>query len=55
MALRLKYAQVNPCLMVMDPNIKSAIDCCYYELEKNETMLILATPSDIDRIYEIIT
>ena len=54
MALRLKYAQVNPCLMVMDSNIKSAIDCCYYELEKNETMLILTTPSEIDKIYDIV-
>ena len=52
MALRLKYANVNPSLIVMEGSIKNAIQCCYWELEKNETMLILTTPSLVDFIYE---
>ena len=51
MALRLKYSNLNPCLMVMDNKIKSAIQCCFYELEQNETMLILAVPSLLDEVY----
>ena len=54
MALRLKYANVNPSLIVMEGSIKNAIQCCYWELEKDETMLILATPSLIDEIYDIL-
>lgn len=54
MALRLKYANVNPSLIIMEGSIKNAIQCCYWELEKNETMLILSTPSLIDSIYEIL-
>ena len=54
MALRLKYANVNPYLIVMEGSIKNAIQCCYWDLEKNETMLILATPSSIESIYEIL-
>ena len=54
MALRLKYANVNPSLIVMEGSIRNAIQCCYWELEKDETMLIIATPSLIDNIYEIL-
>ncbi len=54
MALRLKYAGVNPGLIIMDSDIKNAIECCYYDLEKNENMLILASPSLIDEIYKIL-
>lgn len=54
MALRLKYANVNPSLIIMEGSIKNAIQCCYWELEKNETMLILTTPSLVDEIYEIL-
>ena len=50
MALRLKYSNVNPCLIVMDNNVKSAIQCCFYELEQNETMLILTVPSLLDEV-----
>lgn len=51
MALRIKYSGVNPSLMIMDSSVKNAIQCCYWELEKNETMLILTTPSLIEDIY----
>ncbi|MBR5304517.1 MAG: DUF1727 domain-containing protein [Candidatus Gastranaerophilales bacterium] len=51
-ALRLKYANVNPSLIVMEGSIKNAIQCCCWDLEKNETMLILTTPSLVDNIYE---
>ena len=54
MALRLKYAHVNPTLIVMDASVKNSIQCCYWELEKNENMLILTTPSLIDSIYSIL-
>lgn len=54
MALRLKYANVNPNLIVMDNSIKNAIKCCYWDLEKNETMLIISTPSLIGEIYDIL-
>lgn len=54
MALRLKYANVNPSLIVMEGSIRNAIQCCYWDLEKNETMLILSTPSLVDYIYEIL-
>ncbi len=54
MALRLKYANVNPSLIIMEGSIKNAIQCCYWDLEKNETMLILSSPSLIDEIYEIL-
>lgn len=52
MALRLKYADVNPCFLVMDSSVKSAIKTCLYELEEKEEMLILATPSTVDEVYE---
>lgn len=55
MALRLKYANVNPCLIVMDADIKTSIECCYYDLEENDSMLILATPSSVDSIYKILS
>ncbi len=54
MALRLKYSGINPCLIVMDSSVKRAINCCYYELEENETMLILASPSLEDEVYSSI-
>ena len=54
MALRLKNAGVNPCLIIMDGDIKSAIECCYYDLEEDDTMLILTVPSLITDIYKIL-
>ena len=54
MALRLKYANVNPSLIVMEGSVRNAIQCCYWELEKNETMLILTTPSLVDEVYDIL-
>lgn len=54
MALRLKYANVNPCLIVMDSDIKAAIECCYYDLEEKDSMLILTVPSLVDEIYKIL-
>lgn len=53
MALRLKYANINPCLLVMDGSIKSAVKTCLYELEEKEEMIIFATPSCINEIYNI--
>lgn len=54
MALRLKYAGVNPCLITMDSSIKSAIECCYWETEQNETIAIYTVPSLVDEIYRIL-
>jgi len=54
MALRIKYGGVNPALISMDISIKNAVKCCFYELERNEKMLILATPSTISDIYRIL-
>lgn len=51
MALRLKYAGVNPCLMIMDGVIKNALQCCFWELEQNETLLVLTTSSMVDEVY----
>ena len=52
MALRLKYAGLNPCLIVMDNSIKNSIKCCFWELEENEKMLILTVPSLVHEIYK---
>jgi hypothetical protein len=38
----------------MDGSIKNAIKCCYWDLEKNESMLIISSPSLINEIYEIL-
>ena len=54
MALRLKYAGVNPALISMDVSVKNAVKCCFYELEENERMLIFATPSVLSEVYEIL-
>ena len=54
MALRLKYANINPSLIIMDGSIKNAIKCCYWDLEKNESMLIISSPSLIEEIYDIL-
>ncbi len=54
MALRLKYAGVNPCLITMEQNIKSALTCCYFELRESENMLVLATPSNMKEIVEVL-
>lgn len=54
MALRLKYANVNPALIIMDSSLKNAIRCCYWELENSENMLILTVPSLLDEIYAIL-
>lgn len=54
MALRVKYAGVNPSLISMDISLKNTIKCCFYELEKSERMVILATPSLINDIYRIL-
>ncbi len=45
MALRLKYANINPSLIVMDQTINHAIECCFWELDEGENMLIITTPS----------
>ena len=50
MALRLKYANVNPSLIVMDQSINHAIECCYWDLEEDENMLIVTTPSLIKEV-----
>ena len=54
MALRLKYAGVNPSLISMDNQIKNSINSCYWALEKNEEMLILVVPSLIDEVYKFL-
>ena len=54
MALRIKYSGVNPCLMIMDSNVKSTVECCFYDLESNENMLVLTTPSLVDEVYSAI-
>lgn len=54
MALRLKYAGVNPSLISMDNQIKNSINSCYWALEKNEEMLILSVPSMIDEVYKFL-
>lgn len=54
MALRLKYAGINPCFLVMDGLIKSAVKTCLYELEQKEEMIIFTTPSNIDEIYSVL-
>ena len=51
MALRLKYAGVNPCLIIMDNSIKNSVKCCYWEAEENENIIIFAVPSAVNEIY----
>ena len=51
MALRLKYAGVNPCLIVMDNSIKNTIKSCYWDTEEDANIIIFATPSVLDEIY----
>lgn len=53
-ALRLKYAGVNPCLIVVDNSINNAIKCCYYDLEAGESMIIFSCPSALKDIKEIL-
>lgn len=53
-ALKLKYTGVNPSLIVIDQSIKNTVECCYWELEENEYMMILATPSLKDDICNIL-
>ena len=50
MALRLKYAGVNPSLITMDNQIKYSINSCYWALEKNEEMLIFTVPSSLNEV-----
>ena len=45
MALRLKYSGVNPTLIIMDQSINHAIECCFWDLDENENMLVISTPS----------
>lgn len=52
-ALKLKYSGINPSLIVIDASVKNTIECCYWELEENEYMLVLATPSLKDDICNI--
>ncbi len=52
MALRLKYAGVNPSLITMDNQVKNSINCCYWSLEKNEEMLIFVVPSMVREVYK---
>lgn len=54
MALKLKYSDVNPSFMVIDSKLKSAINCCYWDLEEDENMLILLSPSNEKSVLKII-
>jgi UDP-N-acetylmuramyl tripeptide synthase len=54
MALRLKYANVNPTLIVMDQSVSHAIECCFWDLDEDENMMIITTNSLVDDIYRII-
>ena len=54
MALRLKYSNVNPSLIVMDQSISHALECCFWDLDENENMLIIVTPSLVQNIYTAI-
>ncbi len=54
MALRLKYANVNPSFIIMDLLVKRAIESCFWELEENESMLILTVPSLAEDVYEVL-
>lgn len=51
MALRLKYAGIDPGFICMDTSIKNSIQCCFWDLESNEDMLILTVPSSLNSIY----
>ena len=50
MALRLKYAGVNPSLIIMEQSVSHAIECCFWDLTEGENMLIILTPSLIDSV-----
>lgn len=52
MALRLKYAGVNPSLISMDNQIKNSINSCRCAALKNEEIIILTVPSAVDEVYE---
>ena len=54
MALRLKYAGVNPCLLIMDGSVKSAVRTCLYELEEKEELIIFVVPSEIKEVYSVV-
>ncbi len=54
MALRLKYAGVNPCLIIVDNSISNSVKCCFYELEKHENMIVFSVPSAVKEIKEIL-
>lgn len=54
MALRLKYAGVNPSLINMEENIKTALICALYDLRENENLLILTVPSLMDEVVDIL-
>lgn len=53
-ALKLKYSNINPSLIVIDPAVKNSIECCYWEIEQDEYMIILASPSLKDDICNIL-
>ena len=52
MALRLKYAGVNPCLIIMDNSIKNTLKSCYWEAEEDENIVVFCTPSVVDEVYK---
>ena len=54
MALRLKYADINPTLIIMDQSINHAIECCFWDLEQGENMLIITTPSLVNDVNNAI-
>ncbi len=54
LALKLKYSGINPVLMIIDSSFKNAIECCYWELEEKEDMVIIATPSCANEIYKLL-
>ncbi|MBR1618131.1 DUF1727 domain-containing protein [bacterium] len=51
LALCLKYEGVNTNRIVIEENLQNAIDLCHYELDQNETMLILTSPCFLQKIY----
>jgi len=54
MALRLKYAGLNPCLIIMDNSVKNSVKCCFWECEENEKILIFTVPSLKDEVYKVL-
>ena len=54
MALRLKYADVNLGLMVIDNNIKKTFDYALKSLEQDEKLIVLPTYTALLKLTKII-